>query len=413
MMGSNEKYQGEVEGREEDDSFGMQILAVSLSDCSSLSGQSLQDSFAETEGKLQPQAVLRTSGFRTFLSMWLVPMTDSVDGDPSTQTVDPLRLGFRQLFDLPETNHEALQTKFEIMRLSVNQNTVMSCDDTSISESNSGKVQTDGLKEALEGDNRPTPMWMDANSEKTEVIPPPSFLETLQFEAEQTGMAFPAFMCYCVSHLAVYEVIYGVLVELSDLRIQNFFLFHMGLMVAGLLVLRCTGFLWYFLPGRRYRRSRREMKKRQPWDSKVTQWLEEKSTLVTVLNVIGFYLFYISVSFFWNQFMFRFIDQREELFKLLPSTQHYERVVRDAFSGLVESTNITSDDSSCSASREWDVADFDFLYYKVAKSSYYQYSGYAAAPLYSVSSGVVVFVSAATLSIYFLSRVGFAFSDSW
>jgi hypothetical protein len=418
MMASTYQYN---QGEEEEDVCELQAIAVSASDCSSLSGYSFQASVVTIEEQPEPHAMHRTSvrlDQRTMAVAHSEPFADR-----SMQITDPLHLGFLRLFGLPAPvdtpataiKREVMLDKSEVKVVCIKPNTILSRITRAVSEATLEPVHTNGSRENLREDHvdeTATPTFTDCNMAKTEAKPPPSLMETLQFEVVQTGTAAPAFVCYCIANLTIYELIYGALLELTDVRVTNFMLLYLGLMALGLLMLRCTGFLWYFLPGRQYRRSRREMKHRQPWDAKVSEWLEEKPTLNTVLNVVGFYLCYISVYYFWNQFMTHFIDQRGELFKLLPSTQHYNRVVRDSLGILSESTNGTRE-GSCNVSEEWDVADYEFLYSNVAKASYYQYSGSTAAPLYRVSRGVLVLISSASVSIYFLSTVGFAFSDSW
>jgi hypothetical protein len=417
MMAPAYQYQGE----EDEDSCELQLIAVSASESSSLSGHSFQDSIVATEEQTEHHAMNHAS---VFLNQRTMAVAHSGHfADRSTQIKDPLHQGFLRLFGLPtptvtpatEITQKFVVDKSEVKVVYVMPNTILSCGTKAVSDTKPEQLQTNASKEGLREDHddeTATPKSTDSNMSQTEVKPPPSFMETLQFEAVQIGTAAPAFVCYCIANLTIYELIYGALLELTDTRVKNFMLLYLGLTALGLLMLRCTGFLWYFLPGRQYRRSRREMKHRQPWDAKVSEWLEEKPTLNTVLNVVGFYLCYISVYYFWNQFMTHFVDQREELFKLLPSTQYYDRVVRDSAGVLSGGTNVTSD-GSCGVSDEWDVADYEFLYSNVAKASYYQYSGSTASPLYRVSRGIMVLISSAAVSIYFLSTVGFAFSDSW
>jgi hypothetical protein len=412
MMASNYQHQG----KEEEDSCELQVIAASVSDCSSLSGESLQDSVVACEKK--------THRISVFLKQLALTGDESEHyADRSTRMTDPLHLGFLRLFDLPspidsparEIKQDVMLDTSEFKDVHIKPNTMLSCDTQAASEVKYAQEQTSGSKKDLredQSDETATSTSTDHSTVKTEEKPPPTFMETLQFEALQTGTAVPAFVCYCISHLIIYELIYGALLELTDLRVKNVKLLYLGLMAAGLSVLRCTGFLWHFLPARRYRRSRREMKQRQPWDASVAEWLEEAPAVKTTLNVFGFYLCYISVYFFWNWFISRFVDQREELFKLLPSTQYYERVVRDSFGVLAESTNDMSD-GSCDVSHGWDVADYEFLYANVAKTSYYQFKGSSTAPLYSLARGAMVFISAAALSIYFLFTVGFEFFDGW
>ncbi|CAB9515258.1 expressed unknown protein [Seminavis robusta] len=233
--------------------------------------------------------------------------------------------------------------------------------------------------------------------------------KAIKFEAQFTGFAVSAFLCYCVAHLTIYELIYAVFLEITDLKFQNLDLLYLGLLLAGLAVLRLTGFLWYFLSSKRYRQSKAEMKERamaQSLDVQISDWIEEKPALKVTVEVVGFYLCYISLCFFWGRFLSLFFDQKEELYKMLPSTEYYERVVRDVGT-LVE------DDSSCTMAQNFDVEDYEFIYQNVAKHSYYQFSGSSEAPLYSVGMGAVAYVSAASLSIFCLSKVGFGFVDNW
>ena len=242
--------------------------------------------------------------------------------------------------------------------------------------------------------------------------------QKFQFEAKYSGLAATTFLCYCVAHVTIYDFIYTILLELTE-NAYNSTLVYTGLLVVGLLLLRSTGFLFYFLAGKRYRASRKEIQEglqRGSWDARFNVWIEHEDREIakTVLEVIGFYLCYISIYFFWNHFLVSFVDQSEELFKLLPSTQH--RLLSDlADDGVSASiTNATtSEEGTCETPINWESEDSSFIYRNVAKTFYYQYNGHDGAPLMSAPMALLVSGGVGALSIVCLSQLGYAFVDSW
>lgn len=233
----------------------------------------------------------------------------------------------------------------------------------------------------------------------------PQLYDTLCFEAQFMGLASATLLCYCIAHITIYELIYVVLLEMTELRVENLTVLYASILVTGIVILRLTGFLWLFLSSKQYRRTKATLKKRREegsWDARVQDWFEDRPCLKTALEVLGFYLCYISLSFFFTEFLSRFFDQREAIYEQLPSALH-------------RSINGSTDaDGSCNADpKDLEEEDYEFIYRMVAKASYYQYSGDLESPLFSAQTGIMVYLGAGALSIYCLSQAGLSFVDSW
>lgn len=242
--------------------------------------------------------------------------------------------------------------------------------------------------------------------------------EKVQFEVKYSGLAATTLLCFCVANLAIYDLLYTIVVELVEGVVRPAGVYA-TLMVTGLLLLRSTGFLWLFLTGKRYRASKKHIQKgleRGSGDARFYTWIEERERLKVLLEVIGFYLCYISLYFFWNKFLLYSVDQKEDLLRLLPSTQHRSSMpslLSSCEAVFAKSANATSANETCESPTLWGPEDVSYIYRNVAKTFYYQYNGYGGAPLLSFPMAVFVSGTVASLSIVCLSQLGYAFIDHW
>ena len=256
---------------------------------------------------------------------------------------------------------------------------------------------------------------------------PPGLLHSLhhklQFETRYSGLGAAILLCYCVAHLTIYEFLHVWITEVAE-ECNSQTLVHAGLMTVGLCILRSTGFLWLFLKGRRYRASKQEMKHglaRGSWDAKFYVWIDERERIKVFLEVMGFYFCYIAMYYFWNQFLASFFDQKEVLFKFLPSVQQKYNVINaekianssDSSSSNDAATAVKVEETCEVPVKSWDLEDYEFIYQNVAKTTYYQYSGYEDSPLMTTSMALLVSGSVATISMFLLSQLGYGFIESW
>lgn len=255
---------------------------------------------------------------------------------------------------------------------------------------------------------------------KEEVEELPSFLSSrINFEMKYTTLATATLLCYCLAHLTIYEIIYTVVLELTDANVRHYWSIYACIMITGLFILRATGFLWMFLTGKNYRQSKAEIKKQLQqgsWDAIFSNWIDDKPRFKTLLELVGFYLIYISLNFFWSAFLGCMVDQKQELIRLLPSTTNCREdmdIVDD--NCVADGVNTTTAcEATCSGSSgDWEDRDYEFIYQNVAKTSYYQFSGYHEAPLYSAQMAMIVLMPAATFSIVCWCMIGNHFEDLW
>ena len=227
-------------------------------------------------------------------------------------------------------------------------------------------------------------------------------------------MASATLLCYCLAHLTIYELIHAIVLEVTELRFHNFHLLYSALLVTGLTFLRLSGFLWLFLSGKRYRQTKNELEQRRKqgcWDVRVHDWLEDRPYLKAVSEIVGFYICYISLGFFWNQFLALLFDQSEAIYEQLPSAQH--RLEHIAINNGSDIANAEVNEACKMEAKYWEEQDYEFIYRTVAKIAYYHHSGDKEAPLFSALTVILAYVAGGSLSIFFLSQAGCSFADSW
>ena len=268
-----------------------------------------------------------------------------------------------------------------------------------------------------------------------------SFVEqcrnNLQFEMEYTGLSAVNLLFYCLAHLCIYDLVYATLLELTDTFSQNIHLLYLLLLISGLVILRSTGFIFWFLGTKDYRRVRSRHRTRLRnghWDSRFLNWMERQHVLRTVTETVAFYFCYISLSYFWSAFLLHFVNQQDLILKYLPSAQFHEKMAtlqvedektadhvyaafdaRDSFlfntkNGTCPEGEEDDDDDDI----DWYLEDYTYIYSKVAKLSYYNYIGTEEnAALMTMPVLVITYVATGALSIYGLYKLGFVFTENW
>jgi hypothetical protein len=145
--------------------------------------------------------------------------------------------------------------------------------------------------------------------------------------------------------------------------------------------------------------------------------MEDHDTLRTIVEIVGFYFCYISVSYFWASFLLHFVNQGESILKLLPSTVYREGLIGEMGRDEEMECNLTDMTLNGTCGEEdidWYDIDSSFIYSNVAKLSYYNYIGSdEKAALMTLPVLILTYVVAGAASMYGLSRLGFAFIGNW
>jgi hypothetical protein len=130
----------------------------------------------------------------------------------------------------------------------------------------------------------------------------------LLFEGCQSGEAVATIVISCAVGIAVYSLIDAGLREIGRLSAPyvNINQYHALLIVFGVIVMRLTGYFWWYLEGDSFACVKFELHNRQKlgyWDARLMNYLYRSSGRTAFardcLNILGFYSLYIGLYHFY------------------------------------------------------------------------------------------------------------------
>ena len=257
--------------------------------------------------------------------------------------------------------------------------------------------------------------------------------DMLVFELCATIPAILSLIVHCTAHLGIYSVI-DCIVDRIRLRFhsedsttaQN--RVYLVMLALGLLLLRFSGYLYWWLNEQDYSCVKFEFHSRLrlgKWDARSLKWISERGILRSVVYTVGYYLVYMNVEEL-HYHLSRFFDDRESILEGLPSRAF------DAGSCMNEDTLVDNNKMfsfSCEAEierrdeqyEELVGADALYLWGKLSSDSYSSYwsevgelyDGDVVWPLLSNTQELLFYATTAVLSVSLLLMYGFPFFEKY
>jgi hypothetical protein len=151
---------------------------------------------------------------------------------------------------------------------------------------------------------------MDASIATSESLPTDTGLlgevrRFLLFEGYHSGQAVAVILFSSVVGIAIYDMMDNMMRQIAGLSAPyvNIHQFHALLIVFGAVVMRTTGYIWWWLQGDSFACVKFELHNRHKlghWDARLMHYLSRSGkTLANCLNIICFYSLYIGISYFY------------------------------------------------------------------------------------------------------------------
>lgn len=154
--------------------------------------------------------------------------------------------------------------------------------------------------------------------------------DSIIFETSVTLPAIISLLVHTLVHASVYEIIQYVVHEarkaLSDS--DNYLVegyISSVLMILGLVLLRLSGYLYWWCNRADYQSVKFDFHNRQQlglWDAQCMLWVKHREKLRAVCYILGYDLLYCGVLYIQTRLLWLFFDQRKELLASLPSRMY-------------------------------------------------------------------------------------------
>jgi len=233
-----------------------------------------------------------------------------------------------------------------------------------------------------------------------------SFARHLRFERYHTLPSTCGIIAYCIAHQCFYDIIHNVVSE-ATYKMKNQVFVHWMTFLLGLLISRITGGTWHWISDELYEGLKFDMHNKLrlgDTDALILRWFRKYINVKKVLELVGLYLCFISVSFFLhNHLPLRFCDLRSQLIEELPSRQ-----LSNATTSITRLLTLEwNRDETVDHMDTDDLLYFNddvFLWKRISSVSYYALMGYAEAALVNLPCSLMFYTISAGISTWVLYK---------